>query len=72
MSSVIAGGQGMSRHELADAYEDQRAHVRSLVIGSARHKRALRDLAAVAGELHAAERAAGVPIGSTREARADV
>lgn len=60
---------GASREELADAYEDQRAFVRRCTIGSARHRRAVAALAEVAAELHDAERAAGVPVGSTREQR---
>ncbi len=61
--------KGASCADLADAYDDQRAFVRSRVIGTASHRRAVADLANVARELHAAEVADGVPVGSTREAR---
>lgn len=64
----IARLVGSDRHELADAYDDHRAYVMSRTRGSQAHAVALDDLSALAALLHAAERAACVPIGSTRDA----
>lgn len=62
--------ESTDRHELADAYDDQRQYVmRGCVRGSSAHRAALRDLGDLTTLLHAAERAEGVPIGSTREDR---
>lgn len=64
----IAQLVGSDRHEIADAYNDQRAYLMSRTRGSKAHKAAIADLVTIAGLLHDAERAAGVEVGSTRDA----
>ena len=66
----------VSRFAIAHQYEQQCAvvfgHARAGAPSSAAHGEAIRCLARIARKLHAAEREAGVPMGSTREHRASL
>lgn len=57
----------MSPLQAARNYDRQRERVMHARRGSRRHKCELSKLSAYARTLHAAERAAGIPLGSTRE-----